>query len=107
MEGQMTIPDAVTYLETANPPVTSQAAEAIDRLYLEMGAEGWKAGARSEEVEVTDRLMIEGGRYDGGMTWRAKRCNRCNGRLSYHPFTRGREYRPFTICLRCGRTREF
>jgi len=87
-------------------PLTSAARDAIDRLYWEMTAEGYKAMAPSVEIAVMDRLIIEGGKR-GALEFKAKKCVKCGGELSYQPYVRERSYRSFTICTRCGRVREF
>jgi len=86
--------------------LTSTARDAIDRLYWEMEAEGYRAGAPSEEVEEIDRLVIEGG-DQGAVCFKPKSCVKCGGELSYQPYVKERSYRSFTICTRCGRVREF
>ena len=93
-------------IETSSSTLTSTAHDAIDRLYWEMTAEGYKAMAPSVEVAVMDRLIIEGGKQ-GALEFEAKRCVKCGGELSYQPYVKGRSYRSWTVCRVCGRVREF
>lgn len=83
--------------------VSRQLEDALHRLILDMQRAGWQCGAPCDEVEHLDSEIV--GRLI---------CHSCGGKLHYEPFFRGSrldgercEYKPFTVCMGCGRVREF
>ena len=77
--------------------ITPHAATVVEGLVMEMIQQGWKCGARHQETEVLDKMIVDN-----------SRCRRCGtGSLHYEPFHKGGSYKPFTICVDCGDMREF